>query len=290
MNKQRYFMIIAGAIGVCVLLFLLFAVTVLGMTFNSAGALWVLLALLFVGAAQIYCFYQIFYAEQASSLLLPYKLLLLAITYLFTVVELMLIVLYLKMSILSYLQGHVGGGGVSRFLEKLPFNTGDAGSSLVRMLDTGRPHVSAMFVLCVLLAAVLYVAVYATVLYLSGIVRDQQEEDAGRQAIERDIASRLTETLHAYREFARSHGGLNLAAAEQAAAALSLKARSVRGLGDYRHADLEHRIIATCNELLDAFGGNRGEAPIDQQAADDIGGKLRAILHDFSQLDQAIIK
>lgn len=288
MQNNRLFMIVSGAIGACVLLAALFAITVLGVAFDPAASAWVMLAAAFVGAAHIYCFYDIFISGRASMLLLPYKLVLVTITYIFTIVQILLVGIYLRFSVLSYLQSHAGRGA-SRFLEKLPVDTGSAGSSLMRMTDTGRIDVSGAFLILVLLTCVLFVALYAVVVYVSGVVSRQKNEDEARQSIERDLASRLIETLRAYRQFAARHNQLNFAAANRPADALDLKARSIRGLGDFRHADLEHRIMITCGELLDLFDKNRTE-PVDQPCADDIGSKFNAILSDFSLLDRAMIK
>lgn len=244
-------MIVSGAIGACVLLVALFVIAVLSFTFNSAeSAAWVMIAAALVGAAQIYCFYDIFISERASTLLLPYKLALVAITYIFTIVQVLLV---------------------------------------IRMTDIGRLVASAVFVILVLLACVLYVALYAVIVYFSGVVSSQQSDDEARQSIERSLASRLTETLQAYRQFAARHSQLNFAAVNRPVDALDLKARSIRGLGDFRHADLEHRILMTCNELLDLFDQSRTES-VDQPCADDVGSKFNAILSDFSLLDRAMIK
>ena len=250
LQNNRLFMIVAGAIGACVLLVALFAIVVLGLAFESAASAWVMLAAAFVGAAQIYCFYDIFISRRASMLLLPYKLVLIVITYIFTIVQM------------------------------LP---------AIKMVGTGRSDGSGASLILVLLACVVYAALYAAVVYISGAVLRQQTEDKARQSIELDLASRLTETLQAYRQFAAQHSQLNFAAASRPVDALDLKARSIRGLGDYRHADLEHRILMTCNELLILFDKSRTE-PVDQPCADDVGSKFNAILSDFSLLDRAMIK
>lgn len=254
MLNNRLFMVVSGAIGACVLLFALFTITVLGITFDSAAYAWIMLTALFVGVAPIYCFYDIFLSRRATTLLWPYKLALAAITFLFAIVEMLLI-----------------------------------GSSLIGMMDTGRLDVSGAFFLLILLACVIYVALYALVLYFSSVVHRQQTEDKDRQAIELDLASRLTETLQAYRQFAERHGQLNFSAANRPVDMLSLKTRSIRGLGDYRHMELMHRMLMTCNELLDLFDRSRTE-PVDQPCADDVGSKFNAILSDFSLLDSAKIK
>ncbi len=287
MNRNKYFLILAGVIAAVVLLFILFLIIVIGLTFDSFSSFIVLLVILAVGAAQIYTIYLCFVSRQASALLMPYQIVLFMLTNLFTALEVYLIFIYAKFSIIAYVKQY-GGDGVSTFLEKLPIDLAQADSKFFTIMNTGKLHVSSTYVLLAVFLVVIYIGAFASIVYWATRIKEQLDQDRRQVEQERELSADITLVLHDFQQFMRKNRQLDFSSLLKPMDKLAMKSRSIRALSTTSTKNIEHRIAIHCQSLSMMMNGHGSTA--EQTHIEEMSEQIAIILDDLALLDKLSIR
>ncbi|OPH53497.1 hypothetical protein BC351_06425 [Paenibacillus ferrarius] len=270
MSKDRYFKILASVVAACVLLLVFFLIVVVGLALNSFATYLIMLIVIFIGAAEVFGFYQAFIARSTSSIRFPYKLALVTTTQLFAAIELTLIGIYARFAL---------SDALDHFVRKLP-----------AAIETTQLKISGSYSVLALLGVALYVITYASILYAADHSTNELENEELQKANTRDVAATLSHIILSYNQLAGEYQSLDFSKTKVLYDKLTIKSRALGVFGRSDKPEVEWDVILSCNELRDRLKALQSQKHMEQEHVNEIYQKTSRILDEILTMDRVRIQ